>query len=182
MAPKKEMTQDALLEAGMRLLKKKSDINARSLAKEANCSTQPIYDLFGSMEEYGLLLTKRIRMDYYDFIQKEMKKPGSLFMNCLKGYISYAVEKPELFYRIFVLNPREDSKEDEAFDDAIVTGIQKAGGYSKKAAFDFFIQSWVFAHGLAMQVLQNYTKYSKDEIDYLLQNQFEALKNYYRGK
>lgn len=44
------------------------------------------------------------------------------------------------------------------------------------------MQSFVFAHGIAVQIVSNYLDWQIDKIYLLLEENFESLKLYYRGK
>ncbi len=71
----KNITKDRILEAGYQILMKDGEkkLNARSLAKELHCSTQPIYDSFSDMDEFNDELLLYVRRKYYSYIEKEKR-------------------------------------------------------------------------------------------------------------
>ena len=64
-------------------------------------------------------------------------------------------------------------------DENIINGIMKIG-YTHEDATNFFYQSWIFAYGIAVQIVTGYLKWNKEDIVNILNLQFEALKKYYR--
>ena len=67
----------------------------------------------------------------------------------------------------------------EGFNENIINGIMKIG-YTHEDATNFFYQSWIFAYGIAVQIVTGYLKWNKEDIVNILNLQFEALKKYYR--
>jgi Transcriptional regulator len=61
MPPKIKTTQEDIILAAIHLTRNGGwdSVNARSLAKELGCSTQPIFRAFGSMEELKEMVYKR---------------------------------------------------------------------------------------------------------------------------
>lgn len=180
----KNITKDRILEAGYDILKRDGEkkVNARSLAKELSCSTQPIYDSFLDMEEFMDELLLYVRRRYYSYIEKEKGQDRNLYLEYTKAYLKYCFEFPNLYDFIFVSHPYKDNKEDRTFNENIISQISKKGNLSKEAATSFFLQTWVFATGIAFQMRSNYTAVSLEDAYHLLEENFEALRNYYHGK
>lgn len=103
-------------------------------------------------------------------------------MKYIKNYIFFAKEFPNLFKFIFMENPYKETVEEQKFASIIIKKISEAGGYSEDTAFKFFMQSFVFAHGIAVQIVSNYLDWQIDKIYLLLEENFESLKLYYREK
>lgn len=184
MPAKKAIAKETILKIGAKMIEKGEgkNLNARCLAKAIGCSTQPIYDAFKNMDDFRNQLIDYVRDFYYSFIEEGRNKRDSLYLQYVKNYIKFAHDYPRLFEFIFVDNPYRDTKEEQAFNDAIIAQIEKAGPYSKEIATEFFYQSWIFAHGVAMQITQHYIDWDVDYLYRLLEDNFEALKEYLKGK
>lgn len=154
-------------------------LNARSLAVYLKCSTQPIYFQFENMEELKLKALAKAKEHYQQYLMLNMAKEKTLFMACLKGMINYAKEYKHLFTFIFE-EKYVKSKEEDEFNEQIVKKIMEAGDYTLSDALMFFNQSWVFAYGIACGIVHGYMMFSDEEIDKLLNNQFLALKQFFR--
>lgn len=179
----KKITRDEIIDGAFDFVKKNGfvKLNARGLASFLNCSTQPIYFQFTNMDELHQALLSKTKIHYQAYIQNSIKNEQTLFMGCMKGMINYARENKNLFSLIFEENYVKTEEEDD-FNLRIIQGIMKAGGYSFESATLFFHQSWIFSYGIACGIIHGYMMFSENEINTLLQNQFEALKLYYTGK
>ena len=72
-----------------------------------------------------------------------------------------------------------DTPADRAFIDATVSGIMRAGGYSRAVAERFYYATWFFMYGIAVQMVYGFASPKWDDIRGLLLDQFGALKLYY---
>ena len=72
MPPLKKVQKEDILKATLEILKKEDieSLNARRIAKELNCSVQPIYHNFENMEE----LKKAVFLEMHGIYQRYMKK------------------------------------------------------------------------------------------------------------
>lgn len=72
MPPLKKVQKEDILKATLEILKKEDieSLNARRIAKELNCSVQPIYHNFENMEE----LKKAAFLEMHGIYQRYMKK------------------------------------------------------------------------------------------------------------
>ncbi len=184
MSQTKIITKEYILKAGFLIIKEEGDnkLNARNLAKKLSCSTQPIYDSFKNMNVFHEELVNYVRKFYYGFVSENHNNEKSIYMKYIKNYIFFAKEFPNLFKFIFMENPYKETVEEQKFASIIIKKISEAGGYSEDTAFKFFMQSFVFAHGIAVQIVSNYLDWQIDKIYLLLEENFESLKLYYRGK
>lgn len=177
----KKITSEEIINGTLEFIKENGyeNLNARSLARYLKCSTQPIYFQFQNMDDLKLNVLKKAKEHYESYILTNLKKENTLFMGCLKGMINYAKEYKNLFSFIFEKDYVKTPEEDK-FNEQIVEGIMKAGSYSFEAALMFFNQSWIFSYGIACGIINGYMMFSDEEITSLLNNQFEALKLYYK--
>lgn len=157
-------------------------LNARSLAKELGCSTQPIYSRYKDLEEVKNAADAIIRKTYADYLKEGLKSQPNLFNGYLKAYIKFADEKPNLFAYLFMRFRGDETIEDARLHESIVSAISDAGGYDACTAEKFFSAAWLFAHGIACQTATGFFKRPERLIDELLNDEFEALKTYYGRK
>ena len=73
MPPKIKVTKQDILQTATELVRQngESAINARSIAKALNCSTQPIFSNFASMEELRTILLAQAQAMMQDYIERE---------------------------------------------------------------------------------------------------------------
>ncbi len=76
MARTTQITREALVDAGVRLVLEKGleALNARSLAAQAGCSIQPVFRNFGSMENLRAAVFRGLDAAYQSFIGARIYK------------------------------------------------------------------------------------------------------------
>lgn len=154
-------------------------LNARSLAKEIGCSTQPIYLRYPDMSAVKKETIAAARLIYGQYIEFGLKGKPSLFEGYLSAYIRFARERPKLFAMLFMRDIGEEK--DDGLKDIIVDKISALGNYDRETSEKFFFSAWFFAHGIAAQLASGFIKWSENDTDAFLKEQFEALKLYYKN-
>ena len=180
MPAKKIISKEMILIEAINLIEEEGTLklNARNLANRLNCSTQPIYHSFINMDDLFNQVKLRIRDDYIIFLNDSIKKETNYFFGNLLGMINYAYLHPKLF-EIIYMRPFLADETNLELNENIINGIMKIG-YTHEDATNFFYQSWIFAYGIAVQIVTGYLKWNKEDIVNILNLQFEALKKYYR--
>lgn len=177
------ITKENIMTHSMQLLKEEGadSLNARNIAKKMQCSTQPIYLTFTNMEELKKELLHECKNKLHEYVQMHMVQEASLFMGCLISYVQFAYEYPKLFEYIYMKNPDENTEQDQAFNNKIIEGIMAAGKLSHETAYRFFLQSFVYAHGFACQIVTGFIQWDMKDVRSLFLEEFEALKSIYEG-
>lgn len=184
MGAKKNIDKSYIIEGSMKLLRRSGSdfLNARLIAKELGCSTQPIYDAVQSMSELKSILLCESKKVLGEFFSRFSGSTDSFYMDIMKAYVAFAREEPKLYEYIYLKNGYQNTDEDRGFVKEVVKIIRQKGGYSEKDALDFYYSVWFFAHGLASQIVTGFAEYSDESVNELLQTHFEALKLYYQSK
>lgn len=180
MPAKKQITKEKILSAAMDILKREGmdAVNVKSLAKELNCSTQPIYLSFSGMDELRVELASTAVQEFEQIIKRKNKgKPA-----CLYGmdYILFAQEEPELFRFLFM--------RDHAFDEMkqtlkpvieqSVEEIMKQYSIDHDEAEYFHDQLWVHTHGIASMIATGFCDWDMKKVEGML----EECRTYLAGK
>lgn len=117
MAAVKKINKEGLLDAAYELVRKEGleSLSARKLAKEAKCSTQPIYDSFQTMDAIVKVTEEKMKAEY-EKLKKEVADLGCAdFSEQGIAIIAFA-EKERILFRHFVI---EDSNERDSLFDCI---------------------------------------------------------------
>ena len=186
MPAKKQIPREIILEAAVALVRKGGMglLNARNLAKELHCSTQPIYLSFQSMEALKEEIIQKAQETYQAFLAQEgaqAKYPP--YKAYGMGYIRFAKEEKELFRLLFM---RDRSREiisgdpDEIAD--IVSLISKTTGLSRDAAYLFHIEMWIFVHGIATMIATSYLDWDLDTVSRVLTDDYQGLTHTFRTR
>ena len=73
MPPKVIITKEEIIKTALEMLRKNGEgaLNARSIATELNCSTQPIFSNFATMDELRAAVIADAYQLYLDFLKRE---------------------------------------------------------------------------------------------------------------
>lgn len=152
MPPKQRITREMILERSFEMFCREGMevVNARSVAKALNCSTQPIFSYFSGMDDLKTALDQKAKELFESALHVE-NQPGDPLINIGCAYTRFAAEQPCLFTHLFMVN-----KEDPLFPfiseenrEKLVKAEAEYTGLTLKAAWHLFVHMSVYIHGLA---------------------------------
>lgn len=160
-------------------------VQARSIAKKLNCSTQPIFYQFGNMEELKEELFKKILEVYREYMTVN-EKASHPYKQLGEGYIRFAKEEPKLFGLIFMspnnLTPKNFITHDKKVYNDILKYVGNVTGISSEEKIrNFHIKMWTFTHGIATMIATETCEISDEQISEMLTEEFNALMLLERG-
>lgn len=183
MPPRKKFQREEIINKSYEIVKDEGleAINARRIAKELNCSVQPIFHNFDNMEELKKAVYEKIYDTYKEYMLSGVNKEKP-YKQIGLSYIKFAKDYPEFFKIIFMqktnLNAENFVMSDNIGDDVIKAG-QKLTGLSYEEQKTFHIKVWIFTHGIACLVATKTVEFTDNEISDLLGNTvIEMLKGY----
>ena len=150
------------------------NLNARRVARELKCSTQPIYYIYSNIDEMKNDALKEISNIFYNrMFENNYDKP--VYKDIGKNYIKFAKEEPILFKLLF----------NSEINDTVTCFINLTGpariirqiisnqtGLSDKDAQTFHLKIWLFANGIANLIAHDIRDFSENEIEKLLSDQY----------
>lgn len=183
MPPKIKITKEQIIYTAFELVKKNGDValNARTLAKELNCSTQPIFSNYTSMNELRNDVISMAKSLYQSYQTKEFSD-GKYPMYKASGmaYIKFAKEEKQLFKLLFMRDRSDEKITDEINEiDNIIEIIQNSLGLSRETAIAFHLQMWVWVHGIATMIATEYLEWDLDTVSAMMTNAYQGLKKQY---
>ena len=103
MPPKQRITKEMIQEGAFRVFRQEGmeRVNARSVARELGCSTQPIFSYFSGMNELKTDIEQRAYAQFSDAIHPALEQDDALTACCL-GYVDFAGAEPQLFRYLFI--------------------------------------------------------------------------------
>ncbi len=180
MPPKAKVSKEDILNACISLVRKNGEnaFKAREIAKELNCSTQPIFSNFKSMEELkaeALRYATKVYNAYQEKLIKSGKYPDYKALGM--GYIMFAKEQSELFKLLFMRDRRYDKSADLIDNDfeKAIAAVMKSTGLNRDDASIFHFEMWAFTHGIAAILATSFLEFDYDVIDKMLTHQFEGM-------
>lgn len=180
MPPKAKITKEDIIAASVDIVRENGAdaLNARSIAKKLNCSTQPIFSNFKSMEElrydvlqYSVEVFRNYQKDAVKSEEYQAYKAASM------GYIKFAKEERELYKLLFMRDRRDEVFENPVnldFDNAALMVMERTG-LNRDEAMLFHLEMWVFIHGIATILATSYLELDYDTISRMLTDQFVGL-------
>ncbi len=160
MAGKSIINQEQLLASALTMVEKYGieSINARSLAKEANISTKPIYRLYKSLDDLKTDVNDIIKKEYDEFIMKRVDTKNALITVCV-AYIEFAQMHKNYFRSMFLSNNLKwksvDDVLNEKWNQGTIINLVNKHGLSFEEAKALFMNVWLYANGLATLIASN---------------------------
>ena len=176
------VTQDMMLEAALNIIRRdgKAALSARRVAEEADCSTQPIFRMYKSMN--ALVDDLFIRcVDFFTEYFEESIKDGTdaPFVDFGIAYVSFAREEPNVFRILFL----EENRVGISMYDILNGGkkgfvrneIGKLKGLKREMAQNVFMKIWLFLHGMACMELGADFDLSEEDTRSMLRDVFSGF-------
>ena len=179
MPPVRKITKEDIIKKSLSIVNEEglTSLNARRLAKELMCSTQPIFSQFKNMEELNSAVVDEI----YHIFDKYMLKENYnhlVYKDIGLNYIHIAKEYPNYFKILF-----QSDKKLKARSFVELTGpskrifetIQKQTGLSNEEVIKFHIKMWFYVNGIANLVSNNTCEFTDIDLDNFLKEQYLSM-------
>ena len=154
MPPKQRITREMILERSFAMFCREGmeAVNARSVAKALNCSTQPIFSYFEGMEDLRSAIEQKAK-ETFTQVMEDAAAEGS-FCASSTAYIRLAGEQPRLFARLLMSVGAEEPIPLFAgsVEEKLKEGLQSQYGLDAQQADRLYRELWIYAHGLASLV------------------------------
>ena len=176
-----KITKEMILNTAFEIAREKGfeKISNRELAKKMNCSIRPIYYQFKNVEELNKELYKKIERYFYEFLIDNMIKDVPLYKQIGINYIKFAIAENNLFKFLFMTEIKDEPSAfittDEKGFEEVVIAIKISTKLSDKDIKSFHIKMWIFAHGIATLSATKSVKFTDEQIQDLLSQEFQAL-------
>lgn len=179
MPPKQRITREMILERSFAMFCQEGmeAVNARSVAKALNCSTQPIFSYFTGMDDLKNALEMKAK-ETFEAALKNCEQDGEPLLNVCRTYLRFGVEQPCLFAYLFMRPGHElgYSVLKEAENSELVKSEAAYTGISVEAAHRLCIDMTVYAHGLATVQATKQHMTLMEELDACLERVLALLK------
>ncbi len=169
MPPKTKVTKDMIVDAAVEVVRQKGfeNVNARMVAGQLHCSTQPVMYHFAtidSLKRAAYAEADRMHTEYLMNIPAEQDPILGIGLN----YIRFAVKEPQLFRFLFQSGYAEESSLPDMIDseelEPVMTAMQKGAGLDMKKTKEVFLTVALFAHGYASIIANNALEYDEVRI------------------
>ena len=179
MPPKHKVTKYALVSAALDLVRSEGVevLNARRLAAELGCSTQPIFSNFSAMDELRRAVEDAANSIYEEFISRECEREDvPRYKAAGLGYIRFAAEERELFKLLFMRDRSGETIGDGKEElRPMVELIRAQTGLGEDEAYRFHVEMWVFVHGIATMIATGYLDWDEENASQMITDIYKGL-------
>lgn len=182
MPAKKQITKEMILSTALEMLRLggMEAVNVKALAKQLNCSTQPIYLSFDNMDALRAELSSLA----VDTFLKKMECDGGTANLYGMAYIKFAHEEKALFRYLFMRqNAFSELREALApIIDGSISQIMEQYHIEQEEAHHFHDQLWVHTHGIASMIATDFCDWNMDKVQKMLAECRQYLSRKYGGQ
>ena len=181
MSPKVKITKNEIIQAGLDIVRHEGEgsLNARSIAAVLECSTQPIFSNYASMEELRRAVMAAAAEIYTQYITREIAS-GDYPEYKASGiaYIRFAKEEKNLFRLLYMRNRdnREEDFEARLFGEMEMF-VRDYTGLEQDRARIFHLEMWTFVHGLATMMATGYLQLDMELVSVMLTDAYLGIKH-----
>jgi AcrR family transcriptional regulator len=180
MPAKKVATREKILSCAVEITRKDgyAKVNARRVAKEMKCSTQPIYQAFRNMDELKSALLSACNEVYENYLKRESARTDiPPYKRYGMGYIRFAAEERELFKFLFMRQRASEEVGDEREHlRPIIELIMRDAELDFETAYLLHAEMWIFVHGIATQIATGYLAWDLEMVSGFLSDAYLGLK------
>lgn len=183
MPPKIKITKENIIETAVNIVRENGDqaLNARNIAAALNCSTQPVFSNFATMEDLRFAVIEAAEALSQEYTKQELER-GEYPTYKANGmaYIRFAKEEKELFKLLYMRDRSAEviPTETEA-GNQMAAIVSSNTGINSLDAKIFHLEMWSYVHGIATMLATGFYDLDWDIISRMLTDAYQGLKRYY---
>lgn len=183
MPPKVKVTKEDIINAAVDIVRESGAqaINARMLASALNCSTQPVFSNFATMDELRLAVVEKADILCQEYMRRELES-GEFPTYKANGmaYIRFAKEEKELFKLLYMRDRSSESiPEESKLTDEMESLVHNNTGLSGADAKLFHLEMWAYVHGIATMFATSFLDLDWGLVSKMLTDSYQGLKKQY---
>ncbi len=183
MPPKVKVTKEEIINAAVDIVRKDGAqaINARTVASALNCSTQPIFSNFATMDELRFAVVEKADILCGEYIRREVEE-GKFPPYKASGmaYIRFAKEERELFKLLYMRDRSNESiGRGSELDGEMEEIVHNNTGLSGDAAKLFHLEMWAYVHGIATMFATGFFDPDWELVSKMLTDSYQGLRKQY---
>lgn len=180
MPPKAIVNKEDILNAALKIVRERGmeNVNARSLAKELNCSTRPLFRIYKNMEDLKKDLFAYADNYLGDYLVNFKSNYDNPLINIGLAYIEFAQKERNVFHLIYLSNNFSysdfrafifDGKGKDIFS---YISNQGTADLNHTELENLYFQTLIYSHGLATLVATNDIEFPHEVLVNLLINAY----------
>ena len=166
MPPRARITRDMIIDAAIEVIRNSGfdSLNARTVAAQLHCSTQPVmyhFETIESLKKAAFRKADQLHFEYMMNCPAERDPVLSIGLN----YIRFAVEEPQLFRFLFQSGYAEEGSLPEMISSEemapLLAAMQQGSGLNPEQTREVFLTVAMFAHGYASIIANNHLEFDE---------------------
>lgn len=186
MPPKIRITKEDIIRTAVGIVRRDgaNAVNARLIAKELNCSTQPVFFNFATMEDLRYAVVAAADALYQEYINQEIETENyPAYKATGMAYIRFAKEEKELFKLLFMRDRSAELVQPETEEmKKIYDIVQTSTGFGGDKVKMFHLEMWAYVHGIAAMTATGYLELDTELVSEMISDAYNGLKNRYETK
>ena len=183
MPPKVKISKEDIIKASLDLIRESGEeaLNARAIAAALNCSTQPIFSNFATMEDLQEAVSFAAYNHYLGFLKHEAERGEyPTYKSFGMAYIRFAKEEKELFRLLFLCDRTGQELVPPPDFDASVELIMHANDISRDMAERLHLEMWSCVHGIATMLATSFLILEWELISDMLTDIYQGIRTRYK--
>lgn len=183
MPPKVKVTKEEIVSAAVALVREHGAqaLNARVVAAELGCSTQPVFSNFQTMEDLRLAVVEKADALCQAYMQHEEER-GEFPAYKANGmaYIRFAKEEKELFKLLYMRDrSQENIPSDSEHISKMESFVHDNTGLSGLDAKLFHLEMWAYVHGIAAMFATGFLNLDWNLVSRMITDMYQGLRKQY---
>jgi AcrR family transcriptional regulator len=179
MPPKVKITKDDIVKTAVELIRANGAeaMNARTIATSLNCSTQPIFSNFATMDELRTAVMAAVYNHYLGFLKQEVESGKyPQYKSFGMAYIRFAKEEKTLFQLLFMCDRKNEALTPTLDFTASVAMIMKANDITRERAERMHLEMWTCVHGIATMLATSFLSLEWELISDMLTDIYQGIR------
>lgn len=183
MPPKVKITKEQIICTAVQIVRQQGAqaLNARTVAAALNCSTQPIFSNFSTMQQLYLAVVAEADTLCNVYISREVEN-GDLPPYKASGmaYIRFAKEERELFKLLYMRDRAGETVSQEMEMTHQMMGIvHSSTGLDGDTMRLFHLEMWAYVHGIAAMFATGFLDLPWELVSRMLTDAYMGLRKQY---
>ena len=183
MPPKVKITREDIVNAAIDVVRKggAQALNARMIASILNCSTQPVFSNFATMDELRRAVSEKADQIFREYMRRE-EESGKYppYKSAGMAYIRFAKEENELFRLLYMCDrPGAALPEKSDLADQMESAVHQNTGLSSAEAGLFQMEMWAYVHGIAAMFATGFLDIEWELVSRMLTDVYQGLRKQY---
>lgn len=184
MPPKVRITKEDIVNAAVEIVRSMGEqaLNARMIAFALNCSTQPVFSNFATMDELRLAVVEKADAICNDYIRQEIKAGKyPAYKASGMAYIRFAKEEKELFKLLYMRDRSGETTPTAVEITAEMESIVSTStGLDEQNVKRFHLEMWAFVHGIATMFATGFFDIDWELASRMLTDAYQGLRKQYK--